>query len=412
MSASDRSAAPGEQQGGPYRVMVVDDSAVIRGFLTRYLEEDPAIKVVSSASNGVMALKNLARTPVDVVVLDIEMPEMDGMTALPKILAQEPSVKVVMASTLTKKNAEISLRALQLGASDYVPKPETLRAVNASLDFRRELVEKVKIYAAQRRRELGIPQPEGLNRSGQPKGAAAIQPTGPAAGGRRAGVVVVARGRERTEEPIAAARGEQIVLRAPSLFPPEVLAIGSSTGGPQALMKLFGELDRRALEKVPIAIVQHMPPTFTGILAEHLARVSGLPAVEAEDRMPFERGRIHVAPGDWHMLVEREDGRAVLRLNQDPPENFCRPAVDPLFRSLARSYAARTLAVVLTGMGHDGLRGARDLVTAGATIVAQDEATSVVWGMPGAVATAGLCAAVVPLDRMAEKLNGFLGGGR
>ncbi|RMF75713.1 MAG: chemotaxis-specific protein-glutamate methyltransferase CheB, partial [Alphaproteobacteria bacterium] len=350
--------------GGPYRVMVVDDSAVIRGFLTRYLEEDPAIKVVSSASNGVMALKNLARTPVDVVVLDIEMPEMDGMTALPKIREQDPTVKVVMASTLTKKNAEISLRALQLGASDYVPKPETLRAVNASLDFRRELVEKVKIYAAQRRREQGIPQPEGLNSSGQPRAATArtAAPVRSAGTGRRAPVVVVARGRQKelpVAEPETPARGDRIVLREPSLFPPEVLAIGSSTGGPQALMKLLGAMDRRRLSAVPIAIVQHMPPTFTGILAEHLGRVSGLPAVEATDRMPFEKGRIHVAPGDYHMVVERDEKGAVLRLNQDPPENFCRPAVDPLFRSLARTYAARTLAVVLTGMGHDGLRGAR-----------------------------------------------------
>jgi len=417
VSTSSSSLRSDSAAGGPYRVMVVDDSAVIRGFLTRYLEEDPAIKVVSSASNGVMALKNLARTSVDVVVLDIEMPEMDGMTALPKIREQDPTVKVVMASTLTKKNAEISLRALQLGASDYVPKPETLRAVNASLDFRRELVEKVKIYAAQRRREQGIPQPEGLNSSGQPR-AAAVRPVAPArtAGSeRRAPVVVVARGRRQevpAAQPETPAKSDRIVLRQPSLFPPEVLAIGSSTGGPQALMKLLGAMDRKRLSAVPIAIVQHMPPTFTGILAEHLGRVSGLPAVEAADGMPFEKGRIHVAPGDYHMIIERDNKSAVVRLNQDPPENFCRPAVDPLFRSLARSYAARTLAVVLTGMGHDGLRGARELVAAGATIVAQDEASSVVWGMPGAVATAGLCAAVVSLDDMAGKLNAFLGGGR
>ncbi|RMF14834.1 MAG: chemotaxis response regulator protein-glutamate methylesterase [Alphaproteobacteria bacterium] len=403
--------------------MVVDDSAVIRGFITRYLEEDPAIKVVATAANGLMAVRTLARARPDVVVLDIEMPEMDGLTALPKLLEQDRTVKVVMASTLTRKNAEVSMRSLQLGASDYVPKPESLRAVNASIDFRRELVEKVKVYAAQRRRILGLPQPQA---GGHPiPGVTGAR--GPAKPTARGATVVTARRTPVSQPPVVAARaksgatlpsgeaaegGARIVLRRPSPLVPEILAVASSTGGPQALMKLFSGIEKERLKRVPIAVVQHMPATFTAILAQHLERAAGIPAVEGEDGMPFEQGRIHVAPGDYHMVLEKEKGGIVVRLNQDPPENFCRPAADPMFRSVARIYGGKALAVVLTGMGHDGLRGARELVSAGGTLIAQDEETSVVWGMPGAVATAGLCSSVLPLDQMGAKVAKFLGGGR
>jgi two-component system chemotaxis response regulator CheB len=182
---------------------------------------------------------------------------------------------------------------------------------------------------------------------------------------------------------------------------PEVIAIGSSTGGPQALQRLLQNLP--AGLKLPILITQHMPPAFTTILAQHLARASGVPAAEGVDGEPVLPGRIYVAPGDYHMLPERgADGGVTLRLTKDPPENYCRPAVDPMFRAVARTWGARSLAVVLTGMGQDGLAGGRVLIEAGATLGAQDEATSVVWGMPGAVATAALCAAVLPLDELSQ----------
>ncbi len=417
-----KNSSPMSEDAGPYRVMVVDDSAVIRGFITRYLEEDPAIKVVATAANGLMAVRSLARARPDVVVLDIEMPEMDGLTALPKLLEEDRTIKVVMASTLTRKNAEVSMRSLQLGASDYVPKPESLRAVNASIDFRRELVEKVKVYAAQRRRSLGLPQPEagghpvpGVRGGQAPKaptarGAVVVTARRPSPGSAAA---TVARSTGAVAQPARSTGGEApIVLRRPSALVPEVLAVASSTGGPQALMKMFSAIGAQRLARIPVVLVQHMPATFTAILAQHLERAAGVPAVEGADGMPFEPGRIHVAPGDYHMLLEKGENGVVLRLNQDPPENFCRPAADPMFRSVARIYGGKTLAVVLTGMGHDGLRGARELVSAGATLIAQDEESSVVWGMPGAVATAGLCSAVVPLDRIGAEVTKFLGGGR
>ncbi len=426
MSATlPKTSSTASEDAGPYRVMVVDDSAVIRGFITRYLEEDPAIRVVATAANGLMALQALARAKPDVIVLDIEMPEMDGLTALPKLLEQDRTVKIVMASTLTRKNAEVSMRSLQLGASDYVPKPESLRAVNASIDFRRELVEKVKVYAAQRRRLLGLPQPDarghpvpGVRTAGTTPQAPAVRGATVVAARRPSGAgatVVTARARGGVAQPVRTDEGEggtRIVLRRPSSLVPEMLAVASSTGGPQALMKMFSSIGAQRLKRVPIALVQHMPATFTAILAQHLERAAGIPAVEGADGMPFEPGRIHVAPGDYHMVLEKTDGGVVVRLNQDPPENFCRPAADPMFRSVARIYGGKALAVVLTGMGHDGLRGGRELVSAGGTIIAQDEETSVVWGMPGAVATAGLCSAVVPLDQIGAKVAKFLGGGR
>nr|WP_210432190.1 chemotaxis response regulator protein-glutamate methylesterase [Iodidimonas gelatinilytica] len=411
LNSSVHSSKAGET-AAPFRVMVVDDSAVIRGFLTRYLEEDGTIKVVATASNGLMALRSLETAKPEVVVLDIEMPVMDGMTALPKILEADPQVKVVMASTLTRKNAEVSLRALQMGAADYVPKPETTRAVNANIDFRQELVEKVKVYAAARRRTRREDMPGGKVPGGVPslrEGATKA----PAPRARANYTVVARRSEEAAPKPVrmAAPNGErQIVLRPPSKSKPDILVIGSSTGGPQALIKLIGGI-KDAVKHTPILVVQHMPATFTSILADHLGRASSLPSSEAQDGEPLLPGHIYVAPGDYHMTVRREGARTVLALDQNPQENFCRPAVDPMFRSVAGIYGARALAVVLTGMGHDGLRGARDLVGSGATLVAQDEASSVVWGMPGAVATAGLCSAVVPLSDMAGVIVKSLGGG-
>lgn len=390
--------------------MVVDDSAVIRGFLVRYLEEDSRIKVVATASNGAMALKTMKTVRPDVVVLDIEMPEMDGMTALPKILEIDPTVRVVMASTLTLKNADISLRAIQMGAADYVPKPETTRSVNANIDFRRELVEKVTIYAAARRRSLRLPLPGGGQTAGGPVVVArrGVPDRSP---GRRS-VHGTAREAGRPVTSVSAAREQTpIVLRPAPQVRPHLLAIAASTGGPQALIRVLTGL-KDSLTHIPVLVVQHMPATFTAILADHIGRSSGLPCSEAVDADPLKPGHIYVAPGDYHMTVKRAEDGMVLALDQNPPENFCRPAVDPLFRSLSDTYGMRVLAVVLTGMGHDGLRGARDLVNSGAGLIAQDEKSSVVWGMPGAVATAGLCHAVVPLDAMAEILKKIIGVGR
>ena len=368
-SATRTSGAHGARSVAPYRLMVVDDSAVIRGLLTRSLEADPEVEVLASASNGEMALSALARYDIEIVILDIEMPVMDGLTALPKLLAAKPGLKVIIASTLTRRGADISMKLLAAGAADYVTKPAA--ALTGAEEFKRELLAKVKALGQARRRAAGMAQPHGL-----------VAPLAPQAEPQRRVMALRAGGRER----------------------PEVLAIGSSTGGPQALFKVLGAL--RGALKQPIFITQHMPATFTTILAEHLARASGYPAAEGVDGEPVQGGRIYVAPGDFHMLIEiRERGEKVVRLSKAPPENFCRPSVDPMLRSLAAAYGPRVLTLILTGMGHDGLGGCRAVVEAGATLVAQDEASSVVWGMPGAVANAGLCSAVLPLDEIGPHIG-------
>jgi two-component system chemotaxis response regulator CheB len=359
--------------GGPYRVMVVDDSAVIRGLLTKTLESDAEIKVVSTIANGQAAVDALRRLDIDVVVLDIEMPVMDGLTALPLMLEAAPHVKVIMASTLTKRNAQISIKALSAGAADYVAKPTSTAEIQAAQEFRRELVAKVKaLGAAGRARRVE-------------RGETADLPFRPPAGAVRP------------------ARPSAVALRPATNRPPEVIAIGSSTGGPQALMTALAKFPTSI--RVPILITQHMPATFTSILAEHLARASGWPAAEAVEGEPMRAGRIYVAPGDFHMKVATENGARVIRLTKEPPENFCRPAVDPMFRSVAQAFGAGVLAVVLTGMGSDGAKGARAVVDAGGAVIAQDEATSVVWGMPGAAANAGVCSAVLPLPELTAYLR-------
>jgi two-component system, chemotaxis family, protein-glutamate methylesterase/glutaminase len=369
---------PAPSGAGPIRVLVVDDSAVIRGLITRLLESDPELAVVGSVGNGQMAIGTCQRQgqSVDVVVLDIEMPVMDGLTALPQILAAAPGVKVIMASTLTQRNAQISIKALQAGAADYVAKPSSTTDIHAGPDFRRELVEKVKALGAagrKRRAERGeTPKPSDL-------------PFRPPA--------------HALKPPV---KGD-IKLRAAAQRPPEVIAIGSSTGGPQALLAVLTKFPNSI--RLPILITQHMPATFTSILAEHLGRASGWPCAEAVDGEPVRANRIYVAPGDFHMKVAVENGARLIRLTKEPPENFCRPAVDPMFRSVAQVYGAGVLGVVLTGMGSDGVRGARSVVEAGGAVIAQDEATSVVWGMPGAAAAAGVCSAVLPLAEITTYLR-------
>jgi two-component system chemotaxis response regulator CheB len=344
---------------------VVDDTHVIRGLLSRSLDSDPGIKVVATASNGKSAIEEVKRTEVDVVVLDIEMPIMDGMTALPELLAARPGIQVIMASTLTLKGASISMKALSKGAADYVPKPTSTGEINSAEEFKRELTSKVKSWGAVARRR---------------RGSAARAATEPAVGSAARRFPV----------------GPVKLREAPTLFRPECIAIGSSTGGPQALFKVFQMMGK--VTNLPVFVTQHMPATFTTILAEHLGQASGMPAAEAKDGEPVTAGRIYVAPGDFHMTVQVDGTRKVMRLDKNPPENFCRPAVDPMLRSLAKAYSGKVLTVILTGMGQDGLRGGQELSAAGGVIAAQDEATSVVWGMPGAVANAGLCSAVLPLS--------------
>jgi two-component system chemotaxis response regulator CheB len=373
----------------PYRVMVVDDSAVIRGLLTRSLEGDPEVKVVASVANGQMAINTLQRQTIDVIVLDIEMPVLDGLSALPHLLAIDPNVKIVMASTLTAKNADISLRALKAGAADYIPKPSSTRELTSADDFKRELTEKVKALGSAARR------------ADPRKAGPASAPMSPGSVPRPVGLAgsSVAPTTSYTLAPVVRLKPEPqpISIRPMPDLRPDVLAIGSSTGGPQALFEVLSHLKDL---KQPILITQHMPATFTTILAEHITRQCGIPCAEAKEGEPIVGGRAYVAPGDFHMLVVQKNGVNFLTLTKDPPENFCRPAVDPMLRSIVRAYGRRVLVTILTGMGHDGQRGSENVVQAGGAVVGQDEASSVVWGMPGAVATAGLCSAVLPLKEI------------
>jgi len=375
MSVAPRTQPAVRPSAVPFRVMVVDDSAVIRGLVGRWLTADPAVQLVASCPNGKVAVNEVARVRPEVVILDIEMPEMDGLTALPKLIAAVPGLKVIMASTLTLKNADISLRALAAGAADYIPKPSSTSEMTGADIYKRELIEKVKALAAAFRQATG-------SRGEGPTPALARK------------LVPVVRG------PIA--------LRKLNARRRNVLAIGSSTGGPQALFGLFQELKGKL--DVPVLITQHMPKTFTTILAEHLRRIVGGNCDEAKDGERLKPGCLYIAPGDQHMTVVQQGAERVIKLTQDPPENFCRPAVDPMFRSLASTFGQGMLAVVLTGMGADGLKGGRMVAEADGALIAQDEATSVVWGMPGAVATAGICNAVVPLSQVGSTILKVLQG--
>ncbi|MGH7036037.1 MAG: protein-glutamate methylesterase/protein-glutamine glutaminase [Stellaceae bacterium] len=335
----------------PCRVLLCDDSAAVRGFYRRALESDPGIAVVASAGNGQAAIEALAQHEVDVVVLDIEMPVMDGLTALPRLLAAKPGVKVLVVSGLTPRGADISYKALVAGAAECVLKPGTADA-SAAREFQRDLIAKVRALAAARR--------DPLLRAAPPKPDTRALKLAPA-----------------------------------HAAPVRAIAIIASTGGPAALLRLIPELKDGLTQ--PIFITQHMPRSFTTTLAEHLSRVAGRPAAEAIDGEVVRDGRIYVAPGDWHMVVEASRPPK-LHLVQSPPVNFCRPSADPMLHSLAKVYGANLLCAVLTGMGSDGLAGAGQVVASGGTVIAQDQATSVVWGMPGVVANAGLCSAILPLE--------------
>jgi two-component system chemotaxis response regulator CheB len=378
-------ASPVHQE--PLRVMLVDDSVVIRGMISRWLNAEPDIVVAASLRTGLEAVNQVERINPDIAVLDIEMPELDGISALPQLLAKKRNLIVIMASTLTRRNAEISFKALSLGASDYIPKPESTRESSAAETFRHDLVQKIRHLGAKVRRTSSL---------------AHTQPNAATSDRVRDGALRTA------AVPVATA---PVVRRNFSIQSPRVLLIGSSTGGPQALMSVVAEIGP-VIDRFPVLITQHMPPTFTTILGEHLARASHRPAREAIDGEAVKAGHIYLAPGGRHMRVVRHGTETVIALDDGAPINFCKPAVDPLFTSAIDVWQGGIMAVVLTGMGSDGMRGGKDIVAAGGSVIAQDEATSVVWGMPGAAAHAGICSAVLPLNQIAPKLVKLFSGDR
>jgi two-component system, chemotaxis family, protein-glutamate methylesterase/glutaminase len=361
---------------GKIKIAIVDDSVVVRGLVSRWLEEEPSIAMVGSYRNGIDAVAGIVRSQPDILILDIEMPDMDGVTALPILLKLRPGLIVIMASTLTARGADVSLRCLALGATDYVTKPSTHREVSTSTDFRRMLIEKVLHLSPRRSRAVPVkPSPTHGN--------------------------VVALRQDGKSQPIQ--------LRYHKRISPRALLIGASTGGPQAITKLTETLGP-IVQNIPVLITQHMPETFTSMFAEHLRKKSDLDVVEAIHEEPVRPGRIYIAPGGQHMLVEPFGRFGRIRLSNGEPVNFCRPAVDLLFESGAATYGADVIAVTLTGMGVDGARGSTQLAAAGATVIAQDEATSVVWGMPGAVARSGVCNAVLPIEKIGNSIASVIGG--
>ena len=359
------------------RVLVIDDSAVARGLMTRWIEEDNDLTLVGSAVDGEQGVAKAIDLKPDLVVLDVEMPKMDGLAALPLLLKAVPGMKVVMASTLTRRGGEVTIRALSMGAADYSSKPQAGRLAGAE-EFRHDLLGKLKALAP---RPIP-PVPSQLNT--KEKITARLAPSEP----------LKDTPKKKAFQPTISAPKER---RTPKIRTrPEIIVIGSSTGGPQALREVVSKFT--ADMNVPIIIAQHMPALFTKILAEHLDRAGVLACREAVHGERLETGRVYLAPGDFHLTIRKDAGGYYAVLDQTPPVNFCRPAVDPLFQSACEATNGAALGIVMTGMGHDGREGARSLRDAGGTILIQDEKTSVVWGMPGAIAEAGLADEILTLS--------------
>jgi two-component system chemotaxis response regulator CheB len=346
------------------RILVVDDSVVVRRMVSDALASDPQLEVAATAANGKIALAKIPQVNPDIVILDVEMPELDGIGTLVGIRKSLPALPVIMYSTLTQRGAEATMEALSKGATDYVTKPSNVGSAAQGLEcIRTQLIPKIKAICG---RVLGVPLPSPL--------PAAIA--------------------SKTPQPrlLFPRREERI----------DIIAIGVSTGGPNALAILIPSLPRDL--PVPVVIVQHMPPVFTRLLAERLAAKSQIGVEEGYPGAVLEPGRAWLAPGDYHMVVAGDAHQVMLRTHQGPPENSCRPAVDVLFRSVAEVYKSHALAVEMTGMGQDGLRGCEHIRESGGQILAQDQATSVVWGMPGFVANAGLADKVLPLDQLGMEI--------
>ena len=346
--------------GRSIRVLVVDDSVVIRRLITQALSEEDDLEVVDVAANGELALAKIPHVNPDVVTLDIEMPTMDGLETLRRIRRQYPEMVVIMFSTLTERGAGHTLEALSLGANDYMTKAASGGSLDNSLaQLREELALKIRQFF----------RSESPSPAERPR---AVAPSPPLPG------------------PIGPGGRKDIIL------------IGVSTGGPNALAELFPAFP--ADLACPVVVVQHMPPIFTRLLAERLDCNSTIAVAEAADGVKLEPGKAFVAPGGSHLVLRRQNGCVTANLEDSPPLNSCRPAVDRLFDSAAEIYGRRALAVVLTGMGQDGFNGAKHLKAKGAAVIVQDKPSSVVWGMPGFIAEAGLADVVAPLDEVASEI--------
>lgn len=348
------------------RILIVDDSAVTRSLLRSVIATDPAFEVAGTAADGASALNALPLNSPDLVLLDVEMPVMDGLVTLRQLRQRGYKIPVIMCSSLTQRGARVTIEALAVGASDYVAKPSGQPGREAAVRaLAQELIPKIRALV-------------------RPSLALAVDPL--------------------ALRPAPAGFAASVAVPLPSSLP-RVVAIGVSTGGPAALDVVLPALP--ADFPLPVVVVQHMPEVFTRLFAERLGRRCRLRVCEGSEGEPVIPGAVYIARGNWHMQViaSTPTGKpATIHLNQDPPENHCRPAVDVLFRSVAKVYDSGVLALVLTGMGSDGLAGCRLIRSQGGIVLAQDEASSIVWGMPGSVAQAGLAHKVLPLDGMAQEI--------
>lgn len=359
-------ATPSAASARPVRVVIVDDSVVARGLLSRWVGAVPGFEVAGTAKDGRGALDVVRGTAPDIVLLDLDMPELDGVETLPLLLRERPDLSVIVVSTLSRRNAEISLRCLSLGAVDTLAKPCCARELSLANGFRDELAAKLGSIAVRHRAGPACPK------------------------GRR----------------------ERLPAPAPDLLArPRAIVVGASTGGPRALGYLLRDLAAAGPNLPPVLIVQHLPPIFTAALARQLATETGIPTREARHGEPVEAGHAYLAPGGRHMGLESASDAVAIRLDDGPPLRHCRPAVDILFGDAAAVYRGGALAIVLTGMGCDGLEGARAIKASGGTVLAQNEDSSVVWGMPGSVARAGLARAILPLAEIGPAIRARIAAG-
>jgi two-component system, chemotaxis family, protein-glutamate methylesterase/glutaminase len=353
------------------KVLVIDGALVIRRLISEVLSQDPDIEVVGFAANGVFGLTKIKQLKPDLITLDIDMPELDGIGVLKAIVAEELPVAVIMCSMLTTSGGEKTLESLALGADDYITQPPNLSTASPEVikGFSVDLCDKVRAIAAKKRQFFA-------------EKSLAKAP------------VILA----KTPTVIQAKNNVQEKI--------DILVVGASTGGPNALLEFFSLLPKSL--PVPVLVVQHMPALFTKFLAERINNTAALNVQEAEENMEIAPGLVLIAPGNFHMELERVNDKLVVKLNQGAPENSCRPAVDVMFRSVAKLYGANVLAVVLTGMGQDGLLGSEIIVQAGGNVLVQDEASSVVWGMPGVIAKKGIAAKIAPIPMLAKEIMQIL----
>ena len=393
------------------RVMLVDDSAVVRGLLSRWLSAEENVEVVARCHNGLHAVREIADVQPNLVVLDIEMPEMDGLEALPHLLKACPGVRILIASSLSSKNAEISLTALEKGAHEYIAKPSSNSGLSTSNEFRVDLITRINALCVglggqakmlTERAKPSAPKPfsSNLSKAEAPSNKETSKPSAK----KVVSSPAIASGREK----LNALRTVQDKICPGELVPfkkgkPEIVCIGSSTGGPRALQQVLQDASD-ALSDIPVVLTQHMPKSFTTVFAKHLDKACKLTVKEAEEGDILKPGHVYVAPGNQHLVFAKSGGVTKVVLDDGPLVNFCKPAVDIMFSSISKVYGDKVLSVILTGMGKDGVLGGREIIENGGNVLVQDEQSSIVWGMPGAAYKAGIATAQFPLDTIGAKI--------